>query len=79
MERIPLATSRTAPTRTRWVGVNGSYNFASGLQSTIAYPEETNDPSLGNAQLIFQVQDGEHRCLGPAPYTDGAFRLPRRS
>lgn len=61
---------------TRYRGVNGSYNFASGLQSTVAYPEETNDPSLGNAQLIFQVQDGEHRCLGPAPYDDGSFRWP---
>lgn len=63
---------------TRYRGVNGSYNFASGLQSTIAYPEETNDPSLGNAQLIFQVQEGEHRCLGPAPYDDGEFRWPAR-
>lgn len=61
---------------TRYRGVNGSYNFASGLQSTIAYPEETNDPSLGNAQLIFQVQDHEHRCLGPEPYADGTFRWP---
>jgi len=60
--------------KTRYRGVNGSYNFASGLQSTVAYPEETDDPSLGNAQLIFQVQDGEHRCLGPEPYTDGEFR-----
>jgi len=62
----------------RYRGVNGSYNFASGLQSTIAYPEETNDPSLGNAQLIFQVQDGEHRCLGPVPYADGEFRWMAR-
>lgn len=61
---------------TRYRGVNGSYSFVSGLQSTIAYPEETNDPSLGNAQLIFQVQEGEHRCLGPAPYGDGEFRWP---
>ncbi|MBC9953204.1 ABC transporter substrate-binding protein [Leucobacter sp. cx-42] len=59
---------------TRYRGVNGSYNFPAGLQSTVAYPEETNDPSLGNAQLIFQVQDGEHVCLGPAPYTDGELR-----
>lgn len=66
----------TALRSTRYRGVNGSYNFASGLQSTVAYPEETNDPSLGNAQLIFQVQEGEHRCLGPAPYDDGEFRWP---
>lgn len=66
----------TALRAMRYRGVNGSYNFSSGLQSTMAYPEETNDPSLGNAQLIFQVQDGEHRCLGPAPYDDGEFRWP---
>ncbi|MHA3683842.1 ABC transporter substrate-binding protein [Leucobacter sp. HY1908] len=64
----------TALRATRYRGVNGSYNFAAGLQSTVAYPEQTSDPSMGNAQLIFQVQDGEHRCLGPEPYTDGAFR-----
>lgn len=64
---------------TRYRGVNGSYTFSNGLQSTIAYPEETNDPSLGNAQLIFQLQDGVHRCLGPAPYDDGAFTWPSRT
>lgn len=64
---------------TRYRGVNGSYGFASGLQSTIAYPEETNDPSLGNAQLIFQVQDGIHRCLGPEPYAESDFIWPTSS
>lgn len=61
---------------TRYRGVNGSYNFTLGRQSTIAYPEETDDPSLGNAQLIFQVQGGEHRCISPAPYSDAEFRWP---
>ncbi|TDP91474.1 branched-chain amino acid transport system substrate-binding protein [Leucobacter luti] len=71
-----IAGTLDALRSTRYRGVNGSYNFASGLQSTIAYPEETNDPSLGNAQLIFQVQDGAHRCLGPDPYTETEFRWP---
>lgn len=66
----------TALRDTRYRGVNGSYTFASGLQSAVAYPEETADPSLGNAHVIFQVQDGEQRCLGPAPYADAGFRVP---
>ena len=63
---------------TRYRGVNGSYSFVSGLQTTVSYPEETNDPSIGNAQLIFQVQDGEHRCIAPEPYAEARFRLPIR-
>jgi len=77
----PTAVENTvaALRATRYRGVNGSYNFASGMQSTIAYPDETNDPSLGNAQLIFQVQDGAHRCIDPVPYADATFRGLHRS
>ncbi len=63
---------------TRYRGVNGSYTFGTDGQSAVAYPEETSDPSLGNAHLLFQIQDGMHVRLGPAPYGDGEFRWPPR-
>ncbi|UTX54670.1 ABC transporter substrate-binding protein [Leucobacter aridicollis] len=63
---------------TRYRGVNGSYTFGTDGQSTVAYPEETSDPSIGNARLVFQIQDGEHVRLGSPPYGDGVFRRPQR-
>ena len=73
-----VAGTLAALRSTRYRGVNGSYTFGTDGQSTVAYPEETSDPSLGNAHLLFQIQDGEHVRLGPPPYGDGVFRWPRR-
>lgn len=49
-------------------GVNGVYYLGGQGQSTLAYPDVTPDPSLGQAHMVFQVQDGVSRLLGPAPY-----------
>jgi branched-chain amino acid transport system substrate-binding protein len=57
-------------------GVNGMYVLGNDRQCGLAYPDETPDPSLGQAHLVFQVQSGEHRILRPLPYADGAFRTP---
>ncbi len=56
-------------------GVNGTYFFDES-QGAISYPGMTLDPSLGQAHLVFQVQNGEHRVLAPAPYVQAAFRPP---
>jgi branched-chain amino acid transport system substrate-binding protein len=56
-------------------GVNGGYLF-DDAQGALAYPEMTPDPSLGQAHLVFQIQNGEHRVLGPAPYAQASFRAP---
>jgi branched-chain amino acid transport system substrate-binding protein len=56
-------------------GVNGGYLF-DDAQGALSYPEMTRDPSLGQAHLVFQIQDGEHRVLGPAPYAQASFRAP---
>ncbi|GAA3680426.1 hypothetical protein GCM10023081_18210 [Arthrobacter ginkgonis] len=61
---------------TRHRGVNGSYIFSAGHQTSLSYPDQTPDPSFGQAQLIWQVQDGRHRCLDPAPYADARFVPP---
>lgn len=57
-------------------GVNGSYFLGHDRQCALAYPDETPDPTLGQAQLVFQVQDGRQRILAPRPYADAQFRVP---
>jgi branched-chain amino acid transport system substrate-binding protein len=56
-------------------GVNGAYFFDDD-QSALAYPDMTLDPSLGQAHLMFQVQQGRHRILRPAPYAEASFQRP---
>lgn len=63
---------RQAPFR----GVNGSYDLSSDGQKVLSYPWETPDPSIGMAQLVFQIQDSRHRVLSPDTYADSRFRLP---
>ncbi|SCD87949.1 MULTISPECIES: ABC transporter substrate-binding protein [unclassified Streptomyces] len=57
-------------------GVNGAYYLADPGQAALAYPELTPDPSIGQAHLVYQIQDGHQRILSPTPYSDGRFRLP---
>jgi len=58
-------------------GVNGSYFFGTDGQVGLAFPDDTRDPSISQAHLVFQIQDGKQRILSPQPYTDGRFRTPR--
>jgi branched-chain amino acid transport system substrate-binding protein len=63
--------------RITWRGVNGTYYLGNDdRQCGLSYPDETPDPSLAQAQLVFQVQDGRHRILDPAPYAEGSFVTP---
>lgn len=57
-------------------GVNGSYFLDNERQSGLAYPDVTPDPSLGQAHLVLQIQDGIHRILSPSPYVEAEFRAP---
>lgn len=61
---------------TPYRGVNGAYDLSSEGQKVLSYPWETPDPSIGMAQLVFQIQDSRHRVLSPTPYADSRFRLP---
>jgi branched-chain amino acid transport system substrate-binding protein len=60
--------------RSRYRGVNGAYSLDNPAQSGLSYPYTTIDPSLGQAHLVFQVQDGEHRIISPAPYAEATVR-----
>jgi branched-chain amino acid transport system substrate-binding protein len=57
-------------------GVNGAYSLDNERQSGLAYPDMIPDPSLSQAHLVLQVQDGRHRILSPAPYVEAGFRPP---
>jgi branched-chain amino acid transport system substrate-binding protein len=63
----------------RYRGVNGSYFLDNAEQSGLGYPDTTRDPSLGQAHLVLQVQDGVHRIISPAPYAESRFRAPSLS
>jgi branched-chain amino acid transport system substrate-binding protein len=60
----------------RYRGVNGSYFLDNAEQSGLGFPDTTRDPSLGQAHLVLQVQDGSHRIISPAPYAESRFREP---
>jgi branched-chain amino acid transport system substrate-binding protein len=63
--------------RVAYRGVNGVYFLGRPGQSTLSYPDVTPDPSLGQAHMIYQIQDGAHRAIGPEPFgTVANFRLP---
>ena len=55
-------------------GVTGGISFKS--HAGLAYPGQVNDPSLGQAHLIVQVQDGKQVVISPDPYTTGDFQAP---
>lgn len=57
-------------------GVNGSYYLGNAGQSTLAYGNQTQDMSISQAHLIFQIQGSAQRILSPSPYADGHFQLP---
>jgi branched-chain amino acid transport system substrate-binding protein len=57
-------------------GINGTYVLGHDRQCGLTYPFDTPDPSLGQAHLVFQIQDGVSRIVHPALYADGAFELP---
>ena len=55
-------------------GTTGGISFVNHAGQ--AYPGQTNDPSLGQAHIIVQIQNGEYKVISPAPYTSGEFQLP---
>jgi branched-chain amino acid transport system substrate-binding protein len=57
-------------------GVNGSYYLDNAGQSGLGYPDLTADPSLGQAHLVFQVQNEGHHIISPPPYAEVPFRVP---
>jgi branched-chain amino acid transport system substrate-binding protein len=57
-------------------GVNGVYSFNTPGQSALTFPQSSVDPSLAQAHLVFQFQNGHHRILSPSPYADAQYVAP---
>lgn len=57
-------------------GVNGTYYFDHPGQHGLGWPHDTVDPSLGQAHLVLQIQDGRHQIIGPGLYAEAPFRQP---
>ncbi|GAB6859164.1 ABC transporter substrate-binding protein [Microbacterium xylanilyticum] len=61
-------------------GLNGVYYLGSPGQAALCYPYQTKDSSLGQALLVYQVQDGVPVALAPTPKGDlRRFRPPRNA
>jgi len=55
-------------------GVTGGSSFEN--HAGRCYPWQVNDPSLGQAHTIYQIQDQQQVLVFPAPYTTGKFQMP---
>ncbi|MQA95069.1 MAG: ABC transporter substrate-binding protein [Streptosporangiales bacterium] len=60
-------------------GVAGGYSLSGEGQRGLAYPDDTRDASLAHAHLVYQVQGGRHRLIGPDTHDATAFRAPVRT
>ena len=58
--------------------VVGSVNMHPEWQAGIPYPDYTNDPSLGQPHLFFQIQEvsPQRALVAPEPYNTGHFMIP---
>lgn len=65
-------TIRSFPYR----GVNGTYYFATDTQIGLSYPDNTQDLSISQPHLVYQVQQGKSMVIAPALFADVTFRLP---
>ncbi|GAB3466486.1 hypothetical protein GCM10027570_55820 [Streptomonospora sediminis] len=57
-------------------GVAGAYYFGGPGQRGLSFPDDTGDPSLAHAHLVYQVSGGEHRLIAPGAYATSAFTAP---
>lgn len=57
-------------------GVNGAYFFGNSGQVGLTFPDDTQDPSISQAHLVFQIQRGRQTILSPSPYAEGRFEMP---
>jgi branched-chain amino acid transport system substrate-binding protein len=55
-------------------GVSGSINLNRSGQYNLLFPFETDDPSLGNAHLYFQIQNGKQTIIFPTPYAEARYQ-----
>lgn len=57
-------------------GVCGSYSWPDDYLTCYPYPTYTKDPSLGMPHLTYQIQNGKHVLISPAPFEVGKYQPP---
>lgn len=57
-------------------GVNGAYAFHPVTGVAAGFDDTGGDPSLAQAHVVYQIQDGRQQIIAPRPYTTARFRAP---
>ncbi|MDO5604098.1 MAG: ABC transporter substrate-binding protein [Paracoccus sp. (in: a-proteobacteria)] len=57
-------------------GVNGAYCFDRSGRVGLSFPDDTPDPSISQAHLVFQIRNGRQKIIAPAPYAESSFQNP---
>lgn len=57
-------------------GVTGACYLGSPGQAGLSFPADTLDLSMSQAHLVYQVQNGQHTILSPAPFAVERFKTP---
>lgn len=58
-------------------GVNGSYFFGNEHQIGLTYPDSTDDLSISNPHLVYQIQQGRNTVIAPSLFAESRFELPK--
>lgn len=57
-------------------GVNGSYFLGNKRQIGLTYPDNTDDLSISQPHLIYQIQQGRNTVIAPSLFAESQFQLP---
>lgn len=58
-------------------GINGAYFFGNEHQIGLTYPDSTDDLSISNPHLIYQIQNGRNTVIAPSLFAESQFQLPK--
>lgn len=58
-------------------GINGAYFFGNEHQIGLTYPDSTDDLSISNPHLIYQIQQGRNTVIAPSLFSESKFELPK--
>ncbi len=57
-------------------GATGPIHFGGPGQTALSFPEDSADPSIAHTHLVFQIQGGRNRLIGPTGAAQYRFRPP---
>lgn len=58
-------------------GINGAYFFGNDHQIGLTYPDSTDDLSISQPHLLYQIQQGRNTVIAPSLFAESAFQLPK--